>query len=110
MEVVLLLISISLLVLYIKEMRRVAELEREKQSLAIRFGLAAEQLSPFIKKFNPERFRFIGSPVDGIHFGEKEITFVEFKTGNSQLNENEKRIKELVEKKKVRFEVIRIGG
>ena len=110
MEAVLLLISIALLLLYVKEMRRAAKLEREKQSLAIRFGLVAEQLSPFIKKFDPERFRFIGSPVDGIHFGEEEITFVEFKTGGSQLNENEKRIKELVERKRVRFEVIRMGG
>jgi predicted Holliday junction resolvase-like endonuclease len=85
-------------------------LKKEKHSMSIRFGMAAEQLLPFIKKYNPEKFRFIGSPVDGIHFDENEIIFVEFKTGNSQLNENEKRIKELIEKKKVRFEIIRINN
>jgi len=110
MDVILLLLSVILLVLYVREMRRAMKLEREKQSLAVRFGMATEQLSPFLKKYDPEKFRFIGSPVDGIHFGEKEITFVEFKTGSSRLSENEKRVKQLVDRKRIKFEIVRIRG
>jgi len=50
---------------------------------------------------DPKKFRFIGSPIDGIIFDEDEIKFVEIKTRGGKLSETQKRIKKLVEKKRI---------
>lgn len=78
-------------------------------------GLVSEQLSPYFPDFqyNPTDLRFIGTPVDFLVFKglsqekPEEVVFLEVKTGNSGLNKREKKIKELVEKKKVRWEEYR---
>ena len=69
-----------------------------------------EQFLPFLDEYpyDPQNFRFIGSPVDGIQFDDDKITFVEFKIADSKLTERQKKIKELVEKKKVDFEEYRL--
>jgi predicted Holliday junction resolvase-like endonuclease len=54
--------------------------------------------------YNPQNFRFIGSPVDGIQFEDDKIIFCEFKVHKSQLNESEKRVRELVKNRKVDWE------
>ena len=80
-----------------------------KQSLSVRHGKTAEQWLPYAKDFpfSPESFRFLGNPIDGIAFTEDKIVLVEFKTGNSQLSTQQKRIKELAEKGRVEFREIR---
>ena len=42
------------------------------QSLSTKYGKMTEQFMPFVPNYpwDPERFRFIGSPVDGIQFEE----------------------------------------
>ena len=75
-------------------------------------GLISEQIAPSTKTFeklgwDPQEFKFLGRPVDGVQFQEDEIIIVEFKTGNSQMSDKQKHIKELVEQRKVRFEEIR---
>ena len=75
-------------------------------------GLISEQFAPFTETFkklgwDPQEFKFLGRPVDGIQFQEDEIVIVEFKTGRSQLSDTQKRVKRLVEQCKVRFEEIR---
>ena len=75
-------------------------------------GLISEQFAPSTKTFeklgwDPQEFKFLGRPVDGVQFQEDEIIIVEFKTGNSQMSDKQKHIKELVEQRKVRFEEIR---
>ena len=71
----------------------------------------SEQFFPFLEKYSydPQNFRFIGSPVDGVQFEDDKIVFVEFKAGSSNLSEKQKRIKDIIEKKKVKFEEIRIN-
>jgi len=74
--------------------------------------LISEQFAPFTEKFkklgwDPQEFKFLGRPVDGIQFQEDEIVIVEFKTGRSQLSDTQQRVKRLVEQGKVRFEEIR---
>jgi len=74
--------------------------------------LIAEQFAPFTKVFqkfgwNSQGFRFLGKPIDGVQFEEDEIVIVEFKTGNSKLSPKQARIRELVERGKVRFQEIR---
>jgi predicted Holliday junction resolvase-like endonuclease len=83
---------------------------RKKRSLSTRYGRITEQFFPLMKNYpyDPNNFRFIGSPIDGIQFNDDSVVFVEFKTADSKLSEKEKKIKEIVENKKVYFKVFRI--
>ena len=69
-----------------------------------------EQFLPFLKDYpyDPQNFRFIGTPVDGIQFCDDKIVFIEFKTANSQLSPRQKQIAELVWQKRIEFEEHRI--
>jgi predicted Holliday junction resolvase-like endonuclease len=53
--------------------------------------------------YNPEQFRFIGSPVDGIQFEENTILFVRFKKDSSMRSPEQDHLKTLVENGKVRW-------
>lgn len=53
--------------------------------------------------YNPERFRLIGGPVDGIQFEDDCILFVRFKEGNIPRTMEEEKIKKLLETDKVRW-------
>jgi len=108
---ILTIIASILIILYIRAMKRIETLKSEKQSLATRYGKMSEQFFPFLEKYSydPQNFRFIGSPVDGVQFENDKIVFVEFKAGSSNLSEKQKRIKDIIEKKKVKFEEVRIN-
>ena len=86
--------------------------ESLKRSRAVLGGLAGEQVAPYLPGFpcNPADVRFIGKPIDYLGFAGasegneiKEILFIEVKTGQSQLSEREREIKNLVQKGKVRY-------
>lgn len=78
-------------------------------------GRLAEQMAPYFPdfKYDPTEVRFMGTPVDllvfpGLSGNEpKEIVFVEVKTGQSKLTPRERKVKDLVEQKKVRWEEYR---
>jgi len=53
--------------------------------------------------YNPERFRFLGGPVDGIQFEDDSIVFVRFKEGNDTCSKDQEKIKDLVENGKVQW-------
>ena len=86
------------------------------RSRAVLSGNFSEQLAPYLPdfKYNPSDCRFIGKPVDMIVFnglsdGElKDVTFLEIKSGDSKLNNNQKDLKRVVDSKKVKFEEYRI--
>jgi predicted Holliday junction resolvase-like endonuclease len=82
-------------------------------------GKTLEKLVPFLEKFghDPHDVRWIGDPVDLVVFdgysesGRKKIdsiTFVEVKSGESNLSPGQKGIRGAVERKKVRWEEFRI--
>ena len=79
------------------------------QSLYVKHGKHWENFVPFMKDFpgSKENFRFIGNPIDGIIFDDDEIKFVEIKTGKSQLNDKQKRVRNLVENKRVGWKELR---
>jgi len=103
------IIVLVLIALYAKSLKKIRELEFEKSSILVKHGKAIEQFFPFLENYpyNKNNFRFIGSPIDGIQFEDDKIIFIEFKTSNSKLSENQKRIKEIIEKKNVYFEEFR---
>ncbi len=101
---VLLVAAIIALIFYVFHLKRIlSELSFRKSSQSVKYGKMTEQWLPFTKDFpfRSEDFRFLGNPIDGIVFEDDEIVFCEFKTSKSQLSEKQKKIRELVKKKKV---------
>ncbi len=82
----------------------------QKKSSEVRLGNIAETLAPFLDQFNfnPEHCIFLGRPIDYISFGSKEITFIEIKSGKSQLNSKQRSIRDQVYNKQVAWKEIRI--
>ena len=86
------------------------------RSRAVLSGNFSEQLAPYLPDFdyNPSDCRFIGKPVDFIVFNGlsdgklKDITFLEIKSGDSKLNNNQKDLKRVVDEKKVKFDEYRV--
>jgi predicted Holliday junction resolvase-like endonuclease len=82
----------------------------QKKSSEVRIGHIAEKLAPFLDdfEFDPEKCIFLGQPIDYISFGEDEITFIEVKSGKSQLNQKQRQIRDLVKAKHVSWKEFRI--
>lgn len=110
LELVLFLILMVVIVACIKLFRDNIRLRFEKRSMSGKYGRMTEQFLPFLKgyPYDEQNFRFIGSPIDGVQFEDDKIVMVEFKTGDSRLTEKQRRIRELVERKRVEFEEIRM--
>ena len=103
-----------------EEQRWLAEIDRARkeaiaQSRAVLGGKFVEQLVPYLPefKYDPTEARFIGSPIDLIVFpglatgNPKEIVILEVKTGKaSQLTQEERKIRQLIEDGMVRWELI----
>jgi predicted Holliday junction resolvase-like endonuclease len=104
------IIILFLLILYLRLRRRYLELKFQKKSQSVRYGKMAEQFLPFLQDYpyDPQNFRFLGTPIDGVQFGKDKIIFIEFKTADSQMSERQKEIKNLVDERKVEFEEHRI--
>jgi predicted Holliday junction resolvase-like endonuclease len=81
-----------------------------RKSSEVRLGRISESLAPFLDgwPWDPNNFRFLGNPIDGIQFNEDELIFVEIKTGKSRLSASQKWIKDLVMRGKVSFATFRI--
>ncbi len=86
-------------------------------------GKIAEHMVPMYKdvfKYDPSDARFLGAPIDYVIFdgytavkdgnSDEPITVVlaDIKTGNAKLNRTERKIKEAVEKGRVRWETIQM--
>lgn len=89
---------------------RLRQVSFQKVSLSTKYGKMAEQFMPFLKEYpyDPQNFRFLGTPVDGIQFSEDKISFIEFKTADSRLSGNQQRIRELVDRGKIEWLEFRI--
>ena len=87
-----------------------------KQSRAVLGGQFSEQLAPYLPDFpyKPTEVRFLGKPVDFLVFkgmDEKEIqevVFVEVKSAKSGLNQQERKLRDVIKEKKVSWEEYRI--
>jgi predicted Holliday junction resolvase-like endonuclease len=83
----------------------------QKKSSEVRVGKIGENMAPFLSgwPYDPNDFRFLGSPIDGIQFNEDELVFVEIKTGKSVLSKKQRWIKQLIREGKVNFATFRIN-
>jgi predicted Holliday junction resolvase-like endonuclease len=82
----------------------------QKKSSEVRLGHIAETLAPFLEQFefDPETCTFLGKPIDYVSFGDEEITFIEVKSGKSQLSAKQRHIRDLVKSKLVSWKEVRI--
>lgn len=90
---------------------RYDKLLHDKKSSEVRVGKIGENLAPFLDgwPYDPNTFRFLGNPIDGIQFSEDKIRFIEIKTGKARLSSTQRSIKDLVLKGKISFVSFRIG-
>lgn len=85
--------------------RKIDNLTSEKQALSTTYDMTTEQFAPTMEQYPypTERFRFIGTPIDGIQFEDDQILFVKFRIHESKLNATQNRIKKLVKEGKVKW-------
>lgn len=116
-EIVLFLLVLLLLAIIFFLYKRINFLNLElnninflKKSQSIKYGQLTEQWIPFSEKFpfSPSSFKFLGQPIDGIVFDDEKLVFIEFKTNKSKLNESQRKIKKLVDEKKVEWLEFRV--
>jgi predicted Holliday junction resolvase-like endonuclease len=88
------------------------KLLNQKKSSEVRTGKITEQIAPFLADYplSPGTARFLGDPIDFVHFEEDKVTFVEVKSGKSQLNKRQREIRDLVQQGKVEFIIYRVEG
>ena len=91
--------------------KELSELKSQQQSKSVRLGLISENVLPFHSEFryNVKDLVPMFRPIDYIVFAEEEIIFLEIKIGTSQLSEKQKKIRNLVQQGKVRFEEHRVN-
>lgn len=89
-----------------------SKLFSQKKSSEVRTGKITEQIAPFLEDYplNPQTARFIGDPIDFVHFDEDKVTFVEVKSGKSQLSKKQRGIRDLIKEGKVEFTIYRVEG
>lgn len=90
----------------------------QKRSRSVLGGLFSEQVAPFLPNFPKElktsEAKFIGKPIDFIFFkglddqNINEVVFVEIKSGKSQLNTNERKLRDAIINKKVSWYEYRV--
>ena len=65
---------------------------------------------PFVSDYlwDPQGFRFIGSPIDGVQFEEDRVILVEFKTATSKLSARQRQIRDIVGDGRIEFREFRL--
>ncbi len=92
---------------------RKKSVEKSRQVLT---GTFSEQLAPYLPDFpySPTECKFLGKPIDLIIFKGldkkevDEVIFMEIKTGKSTLSTNERKLRDAIKNKKVKWEEYRI--
>ena len=89
-----------------------AKLIGQKKSSEVRTGKIAEQMAPFLENYPlpPKTAHFLGDPIDFVHFDEDRVTFVEVKSGKSQLSKKQRQIRDMIAEGKVEFIIYRVEG
>jgi predicted Holliday junction resolvase-like endonuclease len=90
--------------------------ESREKSREVLGGKFAENLAPYFPDFkhDPTELKFIGEPIDYIVFkgastkNPSEIIFLEVKSGDANLTPVQKKWREVVENKRISWEVYRV--
>ena len=101
----------------LKEEKAIRE-DAYQRSRAVSFGKTIEHYVPFMENFpiNPNDIRFFGNPIDYIAFtdmGSKKkcaVHFLEVKSGDSNLNQRQRNIKDAILKNRVYWHEFNVDG
>ncbi|MEK6934422.1 MAG: Holliday junction resolvase-like protein [Nanoarchaeota archaeon] len=113
---ILVVLLILVFLLYFNLRKKYNELEEDYEdlqfdikSMHVKHGKTWEAFVPFMENYPGEKGNsvFLGNPVDFISFDDDFVKFIEVKTGKSQLNEKQKRVKDLIENRKVKWYELR---
>ncbi len=104
------------LLLYIRSLKKRFEEKVRRSSLTLS-GKTIEKLAPFLERFpyDAHDMRWLGDPIDFVVFdglssgNPQQIVFTEMKSGGSHLSGVQQRIKELIERKRIKWEEFRVG-
>jgi len=108
MEIYLLLVALVIVLIFlVTRYKRKAdifkgerdEIDSKKRSQSTLYGKISEQFAPFMDKYpyDFQKFRFIGTPIDGIQFEDDKIVFVEIKSATSDSTQRQRKIRKLVQ-------------
>lgn len=94
-----------------KAKRELSEVRSRKRSQSTRYGQLTEQFAPWMEAypFDPERFRFLGDPIDGVQFDDEAVYLVEIKAAGSRTTAAQRRLRELVEAGRVGWVEFRVS-
>lgn len=84
----------------------------QKKSGEVRLGMVSEQLIPLLPEFPVpiSTLKFFGNPIDyiSIDLDAELISFIEVKSGGSVLSEKQRKIRKMIQEKKVQFIEVRL--
>ena len=114
-SVALVVLLVLLVLAVFNRQRQLRDLRRRFHGSRVRGGYVAEALAPLIDDFPVDVAKedtatlFLGQPVDYVHFDPEDgITFVEVKSGSSDLSARQRRFRELVEAGEVFWATYRV--
>lgn len=97
---------------YVDLQQNFDKLQSQKKSGEVRLGHLSEQLIPLLPEFPVpiNTLKFFGNPLDyiSIDLDSEWISFIEVKSGGSVLSEKQRKIRKMIQDKKVRFFEVRI--
>lgn len=91
--------------------RELERVENRKRSQSVRYGQLTEEFAPWMDAwpFDPEGFRALGDPVDGVQFTDEAVYLVEIKAADSRLSARQRELRDLVEEGRVGWLTFRVG-
>lgn len=91
--------------------RELRSTKSSKRSQSVRYGQLTERFAPWMDAwpFDPEGFRPLGTPVDGVHFADDAVYLVEIKAADGRLSSDQRELRELVREGRVGWLTFRVG-
>jgi predicted Holliday junction resolvase-like endonuclease len=91
--------------------RELREARSSRRSQSVRYGQLTERFAPWMEDwpFDPERFRPLGTPVDGVQFTDRAVYLVEIKAADSRLSADQRALREAVREGRVGWLTFRVG-
>lgn len=91
--------------------RELEQARSRKRSQSVRYGQLTEQFAPWMEAwpFDPEGFRSLGDPIDGVQFTDEAVYLVEIKAADGRLSSDQRELRDMVEAGKVGWLTFRVG-
>ncbi|MEA3200585.1 MAG: hypothetical protein QOE90_2013 [Thermoplasmata archaeon] len=91
-------------------LRSLREARAAKRSQSAKYGNLTEQFAPWMEgwPFDPQGFRFLGKPVDGVQFEADAVYLVEIKSAGSRLSPAQQAVRDAVRRGRVGWVEFRV--